>query len=271
MSGQGEDGAPQVTDDDPPPWMQPISEDAADVAEESRLVRWRGYLTAGLSIAALALFSTALWFLYQAQLQPQEPIRVAAPDGPIRVEPEERGGLQVEHRDITVYGQVAGADDDAAQPASLRPDPETATSAPDAPRIAGKIPAPLRVVGAREGVLPAAYVMTSRNGDAQQTVPDDAAQDAADSGASLDRDSAWAIQIAAYRQERHARAFMAKSRSGHPDILGNLDGWVVKARKDMANYYRVRFGPLADRATALNTCRAIQDADLNCLIIAPGS
>lgn len=261
-------------EDDPPPWMQPVDEESAEVAQEGRLMRWRGYLTAGLAIAALTLFSTALWYLYQAQLQPQEPIRVAAPETPVRVEPGDRGGMQVAHRDMSVYEQVAGADDGAPQPVTLRPGPETASAAPEAPGIDGESPVSPRVVGAgrpvTDGVQPAAYVMSSRRSDAQSAESDDVGRDAGAASASPDRDASWAVQIAAYRQERNARAFMAKSRTDHPDILGEMDGWVVKARKDMANYFRVRFGPLPDRATALSTCRAIQDAGLNCLIIAPG-
>jgi len=113
------------------------------------------------------------------------------------------------------------------------------------------------------------YAAAQPQGDApsQDASGPTPAADAARAG----RDDQWAVQIAAYRQERHARAFMAKSRTDHTDILGDLDGWVVRARKDMANYYRARFGPLADRETALATCQSIKDSGLNCLIIAPGS
>jgi len=269
MSGQGEDGAPRGEAEDLPPWMQPVDADATGIAEESRLVRWRGRLVVAVAIAGFAMFSTALWLLYRSQSQPPEPIVVAAPEGPVRVAPEDPGGLQVEHRDMAVYGQLAGEGEQGAQPVRLRPDPEAPSEGPSAPRIALAGLEPQPVVGAGAAAMPAAYVAQARQGDegtggaASDPQPETAATGAP--GAD-----GWAVQIAAYRQERHARAFMAQSRSDHRDIFGDMDGWVVKARKNMANYYRVRFGPLPDRDAALATCGAIRDAGLNCLVIAPG-
>ena len=75
---------------------------------------WR-FLPIAIAAVALAVFGAIVWYAYSKGVR--EGSEVAAPllkpDGPMKVAPENPGGLQVPHQEKTVYNQIDERADDS--------------------------------------------------------------------------------------------------------------------------------------------------------------
>lgn len=83
--------------------------------------------------------------------------------------------------------------------------------------------------------------------------------------AAVDPTSGWQVQIAALRSEADARTAWARLQKAHADELA-----VQRAVVNGTTYFRVRGGPLADRAAAKAVCDALAAKDQGCLVVKPG-
>jgi cell division protein FtsN len=79
----------------------------------------------------------------------------------------------------------------------------------------------------------------------------------------------WAIQIAAFRMKNDAVAWMVKTKYDHAKVFDGLASEIVEAKRDMATYYRVRFGTFPDRSAALAKCDEAKSVGLNCIVVTP--
>ncbi|GAB4124218.1 MAG: hypothetical protein Kow00104_08640 [Rhodothalassiaceae bacterium] len=228
-----------------PIWLQPVADPGQEAGERGR-GRWLAFLGAGLS---LALFGALVWFLHDQGDRIGEPLLVKAPEGPVKVEPEDRGGLDVPHQDKFVFDRVSGEPESIED--RLREGPESPLERPDVPAIDAAATEPASLAGTS-----ATPEMARPEGSAER------ADSASPSGN-------WQVQIAAFQQKRDADTWMIKTKYDHPDLFEGLSGEVVAARRDMATYYRVRFGPLADEAAARRLCAELKKVKINCLIVRP--
>ena len=79
------------------------------------------------------------------------------------------------------------------------------------------------------------------------------------------------MQLAAVRDEGGAKKEWARVKKKNPRLLGNLTLDVVRA--DLGSrgiYFRLRAGPIADRASAKKLCQDLAKRKVGCLVIRPG-
>jgi len=82
----------------------------------------------------------------------------------------------------------------------------------------------------------------------------------------------YRIQLAALRTHERAETEWKRQKKAHPDILGALQLFVVRVDLggDKGVFYRLRAGPLKDRATAKTLCGELAKRNVGCLVIRPG-
>jgi TPR repeat protein len=84
-------------------------------------------------------------------------------------------------------------------------------------------------------------------------------------------DGGYSVQLAAVRVESAARGEWRRLRERHAELLGNLSLNVVRADLGPKGiFYRLRAGPLADKATARALCQVLAKKKVGCLVIPPG-
>jgi ankyrin repeat protein len=74
------------------------------------------------------------------------------------------------------------------------------------------------------------------------------------------------VQLAAMRNEAHAREMWRQFLSRHPDILAGLQPTVVPARVNGVPFYRIQGGPLTE-LTARNVCDQLKHNNQACLVV----
>ena len=81
---------------------------------------------------------------------------------------------------------------------------------------------------------------------------------------------AFQIQLASVLSEDAAMAEWKRINGGHKDLLGGLAPAVTKADLgDKGVFYRLRAGPLADKAAADALCASLSAAKVGCIVIKP--
>jgi len=80
-------------------------------------------------------------------------------------------------------------------------------------------------------------------------------------------------QLAAYRSPGRARKAIERLQEGHPELFENLELRVVRANlgEELGVWYRIRAGPLPDKASANRLCVEIRrrNAAAGCYLISP--
>ncbi len=236
----------------------------------------------------MGVFAGGLWFAYTEGAAPCRdtgraradiPL-IRADNGPIRVKPENPGGMQIPDRDMLIYGQQR------PQIEHLLPPPEQPMARPAPPPLSPN-PAPPQVQTAAEG--PPAATQTPPAEAGRPTVaavtppaPDAIAQKleqlaAAPVANSLPSSPARAapartgglrLQLAAVRSESEARGEWARLKHQNADLLGKLSA--VALRADLGGkgiYYRIEAGPVADAPTADRICGELRQRRLACIIV----
>ena len=82
----------------------------------------------------------------------------------------------------------------------------------------------------------------------------------------------YRVQLAAVRSDRDARREWTRLRTRHSGLLGPLRPSVVRADLgDKGIYYRLRAGPLENKAAARTLCGELSKIRVGCLVVRPGS
>ncbi len=97
-----------------------------------------------LTLIALVSFAALLWYAYTWAQGPVDPANlpvVAAEEGPIKVKPEDEGGMEVPHQDKLIFDPDASGET-GAQVEHLLPPPESPQVVELAPAPAAEVPEP---------------------------------------------------------------------------------------------------------------------------------
>jgi len=152
-----------------------------------------------------------------------------------------------------------------AGPAAPNPEPLAAAQEPD-PSIAPPAPSPAEVHPRAETAPAQAAALSAPT---RVAVPKPAAAAARTPAGAR---TAYSVQLLAARSEADVGASWEKLRGAYPDLLASLSPTV--ARTDRApgdTFYRLRAGPLPDRAAADALCRALSARQQSCFVVSPGS
>jgi cell division septation protein DedD len=162
-------------------------------------------------------------------------------------------------------------------PVASAPDFEVPFPEPDAAaRAAAPGPAPLSAPPAGEAVPGAAPAAPAPEPAAPPAPEPTAAVAAAPPRAATPPPSAargaFSVQLLAARSEADVGASWDRLRGAHPDLLASLTPTVARAERSQGDaFYRLRAGPLRDRAAADALCKALSARQQSCFVVSPGS
>jgi cell division septation protein DedD len=199
---------------------------------------------------------------------------IRADDKPIKVKPDDRGGMDVPNQDKLIYERLA-AKKDEAPPERLLPPPEaaqsppaaaakpappaaiTAAATPSAPPATKAAPSP-----AATGAPPSPAKPTEPATPAKPTVPAAAAAPANSPG----KGGGWVVQLGAVRSEAEAKSEWARLKNMHKEQLNDLTSDIVRVDLGAKGiFWRVRGGPL-DEAQARLLCADLTKQNQGCII-----
>lgn len=266
--------------------------------------RW---LQIGVTAVAVIGFFVMVWFAYQWGLERgyrEEVPVIRAEAGPVKVKPDNPGGLVVPNQDKLVLNQGAGAPEPAGVERLLSapetpqpvPQPETvpALAAADAEGTANEPALRLQSVesaapSAAAGrtaetqaaaeptpppeVAPAAGgtgLADASGGESTTATPDVGGGGAAAAPAKLQlaavEDGDFVIQLASVTSDEAAKTEWARLRKSFPDLLGDMNLAVQRATVKGTEYHRVQTGPFPSRATALDMCAQLKAQNQPCIV-----
>lgn len=258
----------------------------------------------GVVVVGGALGGAGYWFYNQGQpIQDDGNLPILLPDpSPIKIRPEDPGGMEVPHRETTVYDQLSDVDPDAnvvlqelpdmprapevsATPKAPQPNPTAealadagATETADAPQAteaesnaepavkAPDITAP-ELTDAEKAV--AAAESRTAEAPAKEQASTEAAP-APQATTAPAASGAFRVQLASVREESGAAAEWKRLSSKNKDLLGNLEMFVQRIEiEGKGVFYRLQAGPLGDAGAAEKLCADLKERNVGCLIVRP--
>ena len=240
----------------------------------------RRLLLAAVALGGLLLAGTGAWALL-GHRNTVVPV-IEADTRPVRVKPDNAGGMQVAGSEEQAMGDQAGAAHvmapaaEAPAPQALRAQlqpaaPTVAAAAPPAPAPA--LPAPASIAGpeaARPAADPArAAHLAARLPASSAAAAAPPASPPAASTPPVPVPAAGAgpmVQLAAVDNEPAAQAEWQRLAKRMPDVLGGRRPVVQRAERDGHSVWRVRTGGFADVADATGFCARVRAKGGACTI-----
>ena len=223
----------------------------------------RRWPTAVLTAVVMAVFAGGLWFFsHQGARQsavpgPGDPVPlIRADDRPMKIKPDQPGGMPVPDQNVSVYNEKPGA----AAVEKLLPPPEQPM-----PRPAPKEPAGAQPAGAAAPKPPApqqqAAAMPAPKAPAKPAAKEPSAAAPAKSVPS----GPVRIQLASLPSPEAAKQEWARLKREHPDTLGKLTAVAVRADLgDKGVWYRVQTQVFDDAAAADRLCADLKKQKIGC-------
>ncbi len=151
-----------------------------DARQPNQLLKSRGFTLAAVALAcALVIGGGALAFGYMSgpQVASSEPPVVKADTNPVKIKPENPGGIQIANQDQAAYDKVAGQPKDGEAQASLvsqteKPVDMAALTEPQPEAPAGEAKAEERLAPSEEGNAPAIPALAPRKVKTMLIKPD---------------------------------------------------------------------------------------------------
>jgi hypothetical protein len=255
-----------------------------------------------VTAAILVIFGVVIWYVYQRATQSGDalaPPLIKAEQGPVKVAPNDPGGMQVPNQDKAIYDRIGNNGAKTGTVEKLLPPPEMpkpeapapakpvemAKAAPVAPVTAQPLPAPATSAApppatsapaagppapapsmldkpAVTAVAPAPPVDTGKAPPAPAKPSGTKSPAAADAG--LVR-----IQLGAFRQTSEAEQAWQQLSKKFPDVLAGMNRTVVQIDLgEKGVYQRLQAGPLPDRAAATAACEKLKARNQGCIVVA---
>lgn len=251
------------------PWMEAVEEDQkAGMGKGQK----RFLLIIG-ALLTLSLFTSLIFYAYdrgkqQALSGGGEPPVVLASDGPAKIQPDDRGGLNVPDQDRLVFNALnnqTGQAGDAGQgftappeqplerPAATRQTPVQDTQVQDTPVQAAPVEQPVF-----DDPTTTSPIATTTQTSLAQTPT------------TVIPAGAFRIQLGAFGSSRSTEIAWGQLQDRHPVELGRLNLEIEPlSRAGSLTLFRLRAGPLPTRADADAACVALRSAGQGCFVVAP--
>jgi hypothetical protein len=266
--------------------------------------RWVFWL---LGLVAISLVGSGVMLLSgTAPHEPADVPLITADPNPVRVRPDDPGGLRVPHLDKEVYDQIQRGTRQATAPRpgaprveSLLPPPEAPKPLPvepvaltpgpspqqlareleapapqpsaAAPQPPAAAPAPPPASPPPRGAAPPATPPAAASPSGQQAAVSPAAPSATPpTAAPPTGQGRIQVQLAAVPSEQAAAAEWERLRRRMPDLLGNQRLIVSRGERDGQPFFRVRTGGFADNAQARAFCDQVRQRGGSCFVAPAG-
>ena len=229
----------------------------------------RRWPTAVLTGIVMAVFAGGLWFFYhQGVRQPApgpggEVPLIRADDKPMKMKPDQPGGMPVPDQNVSVYDPKPGA----APVEKLLPPPEQPmprpvpreATAPSAPSTAPAQSAPAATAAPQQQ---AAATTAAPKAPAK---PAPAKEPAAAAPAKSVPAGPVRLQLASLRTPEAAKEEWSRLKREHPELLGRLTAVAVKADLgDKGVWYRVQTQAFDNAAAAERLCADLKKQNIGC-------
>ena len=246
---------------------------AFEPVERSHRGGWRGTVAALVLIPVfLGTAGWAAWHYLGDLLVVEDAYDIPlirANLGPVKVRPENPGGMQVPDQDKLVYDRMRGDEKPPEVERLLaRPEPPlpppTATPPAPAEKAATAPPSLTPPPKAAPAAPPTEEVQAAKPPPALAPPPPKAVPPPA-AGGDLK------VQLAAVRSLTQARGEWERLRRKNGDLLGKLRLFITKADLGPAKgvYFRLRAGPLVSEAKAKALCVSLAARKIGCLVVRP--
>jgi hypothetical protein len=218
-------------------------------------------IAGGLGLSLVATIGA--WHFISKHRTHDVPV-VEADGRPLRVKPDNPGGMQVPGQDETIVGGGSASDVESLAPTPEPPAPQAlrdsqaGAAKPTQPGASASPPAkPPPVVAAAKPVSPAA---ADRSAAKPQPVQAPVAPAAAAA-------SGQQVQFAALDSEDAARAEWERLVKRYPDLFGAHKPLVQKAERDGKTLYRLRTSGFADPKDAAVFCAKVKAKGPDCVVV----
>lgn len=184
---------------------------------------------------------------------------IAAPSTPLRVKPENPGGMKVANNGLILAGKSADSGTDTLAPAPEVPDPQALKSrhAPPAAELANPPPAPKPAVAAAQPD-PAAPAGKQEAAKAEAAKP--AATAARPSGHGAQ------VQLAALSTREAAEEEWRRLSRRDASLLGGRSPTITESTVNGRTWWRLRTGGFADEAQAKEFCEKFRTGGAACSV-----
>jgi outer membrane biosynthesis protein TonB len=221
----------------------------------------RRWPTAVLTAIVMAVFAGGLWFFYhQGARQPAAPgpggdvPLIRADDKPMKLKPDQPGGMPVPDQNVSVYDPKPGA----APVEKLLPPPEQPMPRPTPSAAAPSAAPPAQPAPATPQQAAATAAPKAPPKPAAKETPAAAPAKSVPAGPVR-------IQLASLRTPEAAKEEWGRLKREHPELLGRLTAVAVKADLgDKGTWYRVQTQVFDDAATAERLCADLKKQNVGC-------
>ncbi len=223
-----------------------------------------------LAVLVLAALAAGGWFVYDRLIaeggEQGPPPLITAEEGPVKVLPEEPGGMEVPNQDKLVYDTFVG-DEEPEELEQLLPPPEEpldATAGGPEPAAESEVAAVPEPEGPPEAEPEVAVASVAESAPVESLAVEPSPQitEAVAGGGG------YLVQVGSFRTPEGAEKIWAELQKAHPDLLGAL-GLIVE-RADLGPekgvFFRAKAGPLG-KADADSLCAKLKGRSVDCLVV----
>jgi cell division protein FtsN len=240
---------------------------------------------------AVILFGGVLYLAYQQGMREgarNAPPLIEADGSPVKVAPDDPGGMEIPNTDKLIYDRMNGEDPAepgieqllprAEEPMTVEertpaPKPEPADPMPVQPPALDIVPDPEALAAGErradtEGadVVPVPVAPATRAVPPPTVLPSVAVPETPPT-VQPSTNGRFVIQIAAFRDQVQAAAGFARLRTAYPDLVLGLTPDVERADLgDRGVYYRLRIGTFETKDAAAALCTRLKGRGQDCIV-----
>jgi len=254
---------------DMPPWLQPVLEQEEDDGFKSDRVK---RVAAIIAVVTLIAFIITLLVVYLgSDDEDRGPVVVESPAQPVREKPADPGGMPVEGRDMDVFDLVSGDDDESKQEIGEVPE-EPVTEIPAAQKDALDEKAAEIATTADPVTTPTEQETAVVTAPEEKPVakPESESKAGPEVGAVKITVSDFKVQLGAFSQRATAASTWDAARVKYRDEFKDMGPIYDQVRLSSGGIlYRLRIGPVANRAAADRICLALKADGQACMVVKP--
>ena len=246
-----------------------------------------------LALVTVSALGGLGWMAYEriTAVDPSAPRLIRADDGPIKIRPEDPGGMAVPDQDKLIYQTLNGGlveetverllpPPEEPLPPPEPPEPEIVEQAPAAAPAAraSAMPSlpPAEIDAPAEAAATAAPAQPEAKHPPAPPEPAEVAAMATATPAPPPADSGpysgpYMVQLASFRSIDDADKAWRRAVKKNGDLLSAHSARVVRADlgADKGIYYRLRVGPFAKGEQAKSLCAKLKARSVDCIVVRP--